>query len=63
MLDFKHGIRVTQLRFIKKISLNDFWLIVSTELPTMSEVALNILLLFCATYLCKVAFSALIVLK
>lgn len=50
------------MRFIKK-SLNDFWLRVRTELPTISEVALNIFLLFGATYLCKVAFSTLTVIK
>ena len=33
------------------------------EFPTISEIALNILLPFCATHLCKVTFSALTIIE
>jgi hypothetical protein len=36
---------------LKKKSLSEFWLGIRIEFPAISGMALNILLLFCATYL------------
>lgn len=44
-----------------KNSLNEFWLRIRTKFLTISEMAQNILLTFCNTCFCKVAFSALII--
>lgn len=43
--------------------LNEFQLRISTEIPTITEIAPNVLLLFCATHLHEAAFSALRVMK
>lgn len=44
------------MNFIKK---NKFSCEIRTNFPTVSDVTLNILLPFCAMYLCEVPFSAL----
>ena len=50
--------RTRKIQFREK-SLSAFWLSVSTEYPLLSNKAVNILLPFATTYLCKTAFSAL----
>lgn len=51
------------MSLIKKKSLNEFWLEIKIEFPKISDKALNILLPFYTMYLCKVEFSALIIIK
>ena len=45
------------LEFSKTL-LNKFWLRIRVEFPTLSEMALNILLPFCTMHLCEATFSA-----
>jgi len=47
-----------KLEFTQKF-LTEFWIGTRTEFPTISEMALNILLPFNTTYLCETTFSAL----
>ena len=51
-----------KMEFSQK-SLNSFWVSVKAEFPTLSELAVSILLPFATTYLCESAFSILLIVK
>ena len=51
-----------ELLFSKQ-TLCDFWIRTRNEYPTLSELALDKLLPFCTTYLCKAVFSKLTTIK
>ena len=54
--------KVLELLFSKQ-TLCDFWIRTRSEYATFSELALDKLLPFCTTYLCKAAFSKLTTIK
>lgn len=52
------------LRIIfKENSIDKFWIIIKSEYPELSKIAISTLLPFASTYLCETAFSALTVIK
>lgn len=59
----KTDVGVADLSFIKRKSLIEFWLGIRANFSTISEMALNIVLLFCTMNFCKAAFSVLIITK
>ena len=61
-LSFKTDILVAALSFMK--SFHEFWFGIRTEFPIISEMDYIYLpLQSCATYLCKMSFSELVILK
>jgi hypothetical protein len=50
--------RTVQMKF-NELGLGEFWIYTNKEYPSLTKLALFIILPFSTTYLCEIAFSAL----